>query len=110
MEGGKESRKSASKGFMAEGGGQCTVQHFAAGEARYAICCTRCGGLLVNEWYYGSSNAGANNIESLRCVQCGYRVDPVILQNQTRPPVERPLVRRGRRKSSAKAAVLSEVT
>ena len=74
------------------------------------LSCARCGGLLVSEWYYGSSNAGANSIESLRCVQCGYRVDSVILQNQTRPPVERPLVRRGRRKSSAKATAVSEVT
>ncbi len=110
MERGTESRESFGRGSMAEDGGRCTIQHVAAGGPGHTISCARCSGLLVNEWYYGSSNAGANNIESLRCVQCGYRVDSVILQNQTRPPVERPLVRRGRRKSSAKAAVLNEVT
>lgn len=110
MERKMESRESFEKGSMAESGDQCTIQQVTAGGPCHTISCARCGGLLVNEWYYGSSNVGANNIESLRCVQCGYRVDSVILQNQTRPPVERPLVRRGRRKSSAKAAVLSEVT
>ena len=50
--------------------------------------CARCAGLLVNEWYYDSGNTGEHNVEALRCVQCGHRVDPVIVQNQI-PTVDR---------------------
>ena len=86
-----------------------TVRPLPTSEQFDTRSCARCRGLLVNEWYYDSHTSGEHNVETLRCVQCGYRVDPVILQNQTRPSVERKGVRQGRRKSSAKAAVLSEV-
>jgi|SRR4051812_7616173 hypothetical protein len=44
--------------------------------------CVRCEGLLVSEWSYDLQNTGHHNVECLRCVQCGNRIDPVILQNQ----------------------------
>jgi C4-type Zn-finger protein len=94
---------------MRQNGRGDAVLSLPPNEQLYTRSCARCGGLLVNEWYYDSHTSGEHNVETLRCVQCGYRVDPVILQNQTRPSVERKGVRQGRRKSSAKAAVLSEV-
>src|SRR5690242_9926300 len=50
----------------------------------YTDSCPRCAGLLVNEWSYDLCNEGAHNAKLLRCVQCGYRIDRVILQNQRR--------------------------
>jgi hypothetical protein len=38
--------------------------------------------LLVNDWCHDLANTGEHNAEVLRCVQCGNRVDPVIVQNQ----------------------------
>ena len=46
--------------------------------------CVRCEGLLVREWTYELQNPGNHNVENFRCVQCGNRIDPVILQNQFR--------------------------
>jgi hypothetical protein len=51
--------------------------------------CVRCAGLLVTEWSYDLQNPGRHNVEALRCVQCGNRIDPVILRNQIRLSVER---------------------
>ena len=51
--------------------------------------CARCAGLLVNEWSHDLSNAGEYNANVLRCVQCGHRVDSVILKNQIRSLVKR---------------------
>jgi hypothetical protein len=59
-----------------------------ASEQGYTKSCIRCGGLLVNEWYYDLHNTGEHDVETLRCVQCGHRIDPVILQNQIRLPIE----------------------
>jgi hypothetical protein len=42
-------------------------------------------------------------------VQCGHRVDPVIVQNQIRPPIESQHVRSVRHKYSAKIVMLDEV-
>lgn len=39
-------------------------------------CCHRCGGLMVPEY------ETATGIEEWRCVSCGERVDPVILQHR----------------------------
>jgi len=46
--------------------------------------CARCAGLLVRDWCYDLINTGEHNAEVFRCVQCGNRVDPVILENQVR--------------------------
>jgi Zn ribbon nucleic-acid-binding protein len=70
--------------------------------------CARCAGLLVNEWYYDMDNTGEHNVEILRCVQCGHRVDPVIVQNQVLLPIETQRVRQVRHKYSAKTAVSGE--
>lgn len=43
----------------------------------------------MTEWYYDLHYTGEHKVEPLRCVQCGHRVDPVILQNQIRLPVLR---------------------
>ena len=43
--------------------------------------CVRCAGLLVSEWSYDLQNPRNHNGETLRCVQCGNRIDSVILQN-----------------------------
>lgn len=62
-----------------------TVRPLPTSEQFYTRSCARCAGLLVNEWYYDLNNTGEHSVETLRCVQCGHRVDPVILQNQIRP-------------------------
>jgi Zn ribbon nucleic-acid-binding protein len=61
----------------------------------------------VNEWYYDLDNTGEHNVEILRCVQCGHRVDPVIVQNQIRPQVESQRVRRAP-KYSVRTVLLGE--
>ena len=73
-----------------------TVRSLPASEQIYTRSCARCTGLLVTEWYYDLNNTGEHSVETLRCVQCGHRVDPVILQNQIRPPVENKQVRQVR--------------
>ena len=49
--------------------------------------CVRCAGLLVGDWFYDLKNAGEYQVNVLRCVQCGYRVDPTIVANRTCPAV-----------------------
>jgi hypothetical protein len=71
--------------------------------------CVRCDGLLVAEWNYDLQNPDEHNIETLRCVQCGNRIDPVILQNRTRVPVRNPSVRLPRPRQSSKIVTLGEV-
>ena len=71
--------------------------------------CARCSGLLVTEWHPDLDNAGTHRIETLRCVQCGHRVDPVILQNQIRLPVDNQPVRLARPRYSTRAGMLSEL-
>ena len=46
--------------------------------------CARCAGLLVSDWLYDFENPGEYHSEVLRCVQCGHRVDPTIVQNRIR--------------------------
>lgn len=55
---------------------------FPASEQFFTRSCARCGGLLVSDWCYDLHNSGAHRVETLRCVQCGYCIDPVILQNK----------------------------
>ena len=45
--------------------------------------CSRCGGLMVTEWCFDLlDDSGLLDIPVHRCVQCGERVDPVILRNR----------------------------
>lgn len=71
-----------------DGNGQ-TTQRLSASEQFYTRSCTRCSGLIVNEWCCDLENTGEDGARVLRCVQCGHRVYSVILQNQTRPSVRR---------------------
>lgn len=93
---------------MKQNGRGETVLFLPPNEQLYTRSCARCGGLLVNEWYYGSHTSGEHNVETLRCVQCGYRIDPVILQNQIRLQVERQPIREVRHTYSAKTFMLDE--
>jgi hypothetical protein len=63
----------------------------------------------VNEWYYDLNNTGEHSVEILRCGQCGHRVDPVILQNQIRPPRESQQVRHVRQRYSTRTVMLNEL-
>ena len=80
-----------------------------ASEQLYTRSCARCGGLLVSEWYYGANNTGDHHIETFRCVQCGHRVDSVILQNQIRLRLESQQVRQVRPRSSTRIAMVSDL-
>ncbi|HSL05984.1 MAG TPA: hypothetical protein VK901_20910 [Nitrospiraceae bacterium] len=73
---------------MKQTGSGHDLQALPAREQLSTNSCARCAGLLVTEWCYDLINTGAHHLETLRCVQCGHRVDPVILQNQIRPPDE----------------------
>jgi len=84
-------------------------QLLPASEQFYTRSCVRCAGLLVIEWYYDLHNTGEHNVETLRCVQCGHRVDPVILQNQVRPSVMNQSVRQVRQRYSTRTVMLDEV-
>ena len=86
-----------------------TVRSLPTSEQFYTRSCARCAGLLVKEWYYDLNNTGEHSVETLRCVQCGHRVDPVILQNQIRPSVESQRLRPVRHKYSVKTVMLGEV-
>ena len=68
-----------------------TMEHIGNGQAIWILAaieqfstrsCARCTGLLVNDWCDDSSHTGKYMSPALRCVQCGHRIDAVILQNQ----------------------------
>ena len=94
--------------MMKQNENEQAVRPFPASEQLHTKSCARCAGLLVREWYYGVNNTSEHNIETFRCVQCGHRVDPVILQNQIRDSVERQQVRQVRPRYSTRTAILSE--
>ncbi len=71
--------------------------------------CSRCAGLLVNEWCHDLlDDTGDLSIDVLRCVQCGQHVDPVILRNRISPPVLDYPATRARRGKSAGIPVSCE--
>ena len=109
MERRMESGEAMRDGTMAEGGSGHAIRSLPASEQFCTRSCARCAGLLVNEWYYDLNNTGEHSVETLRCVQCGHRVDPVILQNQIRPPVESQQVRQVRQRYSTRTVMLSEL-
>lgn len=73
---------------MTRNGNGQGIQLLSASEQLFTRSCARCAGLLVHDWCYDLISTGEHNAEVFRCVQCGHRVDPVILQNQVRPPDE----------------------
>ena len=63
------------------------IRFLAAIEQLDTKSCARCAGLLLSDWCYDLENPREHQVRVLRCVQCGHRVDPVIVQNQIHPPV-----------------------
>lgn len=104
-----EPRITTRDGTVAEGGNGHAIRFLPASKQFYTRSCTRCAGLLVNDWCYDLDNTGAYKAEVLRCVQCGYRIDPVILRNQIRPRGESQGVRRVRHKNPVRIVALGEV-
>ena len=85
------------------------IQPLPTNKQLYTRSCARCAGLLMSEWYYGLNSTGEHSIETFRCVQCGHRVNPVILQNQTQLSVESHQVRQVRPRYSTRTTILSEL-
>jgi hypothetical protein len=71
---------------MKRSGNEKTLEFGRAIEQFFTGACVRCAGLLVRDWCYDLCHSGEDSTEIYRCVQCGYRVDPVILENQGRLP------------------------
>ena len=64
-------------------GKETPLNHTCSPGFRYGTTCVRCGGLMVGEFCMDLANtAGGLDVETLRCVQCGEVVDPVILANR----------------------------
>ena len=109
MERRMEAEKPGCGGTMTQNSSGHAIRSLPASEQLCTRSCARCAGLLVTEWYYDLHNTGDHHIESLRCVQCGHRVDPVILQNQIQPPVESQPERQARPRYSTRAGMLTEL-
>jgi len=95
-------------GTMKQNGSGEAGRPLPSNEQLTTRCCARCAGLLVNEWYYDLHNTGEDNIQTLRCVQCGHRIDPIILQNQVGLPVETQHTRQVRHRYFVKTVMSSE--
>lgn len=100
-----ESEKAMRSGVVADVGTGHAIRLLPTNKQFDTRTCARCAGLLVNEWYYDSGNTGEYNLEALRCVQCGHRVDPVIVQNQILLSIETPRVRHVRHNCGVKTAL-----
>ena len=109
MERRMDSREALRDGTMAEGGRGQAMRPLPASEQFDTRTCARCAGLLVNEWYYDLESTGEHSVETLRCVQCGHRVDPVILRNQIRPLVETQHGRSVRPRYSTRTGLLNRL-
>ena len=70
--------------------------------------CVRCEGLHVSEWSYDLQNPDNHMAETLRCVQCGNRIDAVILQNQIRLAGERQFKRQLQHANSSRIVLLGK--
>ena len=105
MERSMQAEKPECGGTMKQNGSEDAIRSLPVSEQLSTKSCVRCAGLLVTEWYYDLRNTGAADLETLRCVQCGHRVDPVILQNRIQPPVESHQLRQVQRKYSARTGM-----
>ena len=86
MEQGIETHELRKVGTVSPIGNAQTMRFLVESEQFSARSCVRCDGLLVNDWCYDVYDTG-RYAEILRCVQCGNRVDPLILQNHIRSSV-----------------------
>ena len=57
--------------------------------------CTRCGGLVIQNWWEFVEDASQQKLQGTRCVNCGAIDDPVIEVNRLRPHRARIIVPRG---------------
>ena len=109
MESRMESKEPKRGRIMSQSGHGHAIRFLLASEQFYTRSCARCAGLLVNEWCYDLPNTGDYNANVLRCVQCGHRIDPVILGNQIQPRGESQRVRRLRHEYSVRTVLSGEV-
>lgn len=109
MERRMESKEWKWGGTVTQGENGHAIPFLAASEQFHTRSCARCAGLLVNDWCYDLVNSGEQDVNVLRCVQCGHRVDPVILRNQIRPPAAKGHVRRVHPKRSVSMEMLTRV-
>ena len=93
---------------MTQNGNGQGIRFLAASEQLSTRSCARCAGLLVHDWCYDLINTGEHHAEIFRCVQCGHRVDPVILRNQVRSPAESTGAGRTQQRCSARTAMSGE--
>ena len=108
MEQNMKAKKSTCNGTMNHSGKGHAIEFLAAREQLYTRSCARCAGLLVSDWCYDLINTGEHNAEVFRCVQCGHRVDPVILQNQVWPSAKSASAGRTHHTCCARRARLGE--
>ena len=94
--------------MMKQMGNGNAVRSLPACEQFSTRSCVRCAGLLVSEWSYDLQNPDIHNGETLRCVQCGNRIDSVILQNHILLSV-RQSIRQARRRDSIRTVLLGNV-
>ena len=87
MEHRMETTKPKWLGTVERNGNAGAIRFLAAIEQFETKSCARCAGLLVSDWCYDLENSGEYHVRVLRCVQCGHRVDPVIVRNQIPSPV-----------------------
>ena len=87
MERRMKSKEAMRERTVADRENEQAMQLLSGHEYVYTDSCPRCTGLLVNEWSYDLRNEGEHKAKLLRCVQCGYRIDPVILKNQRRTTI-----------------------
>jgi hypothetical protein len=108
MERRMETKKPTWLGTVEGNGNAQAIRFLATLEQFETKSCARCAGLLVSDWCYDLENAGEYHVRVLRCVQCGHRVDPVIVQNQISPPVLNDLAGDIRHKHSVSIELLEE--
>lgn len=108
MEQNMTAKQATGIGTMNRSGKGHANEFLAASEQLYTRTCARCAGLLVSDWCYDLINTGEHNVEVFRCVQCGHRVDPVILQNKVRSSAKSASAGPTHYSSCARTAMLDE--
>lgn len=108
MEHRMETKKPKWLGTVERNGDADEIRFLAAIEQFETKSCARCAGLLLSDWCYDLDNPGEYHVRVLRCVQCGHRVDPVMVQNQISPPVLNPVAGDYRHKDSVRIELLEE--
>ena len=83
-----------------------TLRSLPASQQFSTRSCLRCEGLLVSEWSYDLQNPDNHMAETLRCVQCGNRIDAVISHNQIRLAGERQSKRQLQHANSSRTVLL----